>query len=134
MAFLDSPRCGLQVVTNFTEAETTWNVLASDGSGYATIAALVAASKTLFPDLPAGMTARDFVVRTRNGVTDGSPFLFVTNRYDVGFGNLADDTARDAVAIFTSGGGQQFTEPGPIRTVWVRKTVAGDTAVLRLGA
>lgn len=128
-------------VITFAESETTWNVLCTDASGYASIALARAAGKKLWPveALDPGTFAAHVVFACQTSAdtaTAGSGFFFAINRQDTGFASLASDAARDAVAfpVFT---GQTWTYPGvsqissvPVNEVWVRKTQSSDLLVV----
>lgn len=102
---------------------TTWQILATDGVGYATYALLLAAAKTPWPGLDPGMDLQVLNARSENGAgADGSPFYV---RFNTTAAPGSDDEAE-----LVSGSGQTLPVPGPIRTVWVRKTVGTDEVIL----
>lgn len=117
----------------FSENETTWNVLCTDMSGYASIALAQAAGKTIWPSgaFSPGVYASHLILAVQTSAdtaTAGAGAFFAVNREDAGFADLATDADRDAVAtpIFS---GQTFSYPGvsltdtiPISSVWCRKT------------
>lgn len=114
-----------RVRMQFSTNDTGWNLLATDGTGYSTYAALLAAGKTTYPgsvtDFPTGiplMIARSVAA---GGVTDGSPFQILTN-------SLATPTAEDDLV---SGSGQTIVyEDDSIKQVWVKKSAGTDIIIL----
>lgn len=116
-------------IVKYTTNSTSVVVIASDGTGYATIAALLAAGKKCYPGLDAGMDLSNLTVYTEDGAGgDGDPVYYTTNQ------TTAPTTA---TMRMVSGGGQKFTVEGvnrknliPIRNVWISKTTGTDYAVL----
>lgn len=114
-----------RVRVQYSENATGWKILATDGTGYDTYVALLAAGKTTYPGSPAqfpigipNMTARSVAT---GGVTDGSPMQIITNTLDT-------PTTEDDLI---SGSGQTlvYTDEA-IKNVWVKKSAGTDIAVI----
>ena len=99
-------------------SDTAWRIVASDGSTYTTVAALISMGKVPFPLVDAGITIQTLTMRTINANADGSPFYFSINPQVVPTGIAGQ---------LVSGSGQQFVAPGSIWQLWVKLTAAGDT-------
>lgn len=115
---------------HFTTNTTSWQILASDMTGYSTLAAVTAAGKVPWPGLDSGMYLSTLAVKCENGsAADGSPFYIA---YNQGTAPVDDQ------AILVSGSGQtlvfngvNLTHSGPmIKCIWVRKTVGTDEVIL----
>lgn len=126
---------GATKVVHFSEAEATWNVIASDGVGYATLALLLAAGKVPWP----GGDLVKLSIGTTLGISsedangnNGDDFFFAVNKGDADFGDLANDGLRDNLAQRCAAGGQVRHRPGRIMNVWVRKLTAADELILEL--
>lgn len=109
----------------FSASSTDWNILATDGTGYATYAALLAANKTTYPGTPAqfptGLPEMSVRSAATGGLTDGSPFLIRTNGLDV------PSESEDLI----SGSGQTYVfKNDAIKQVWVKKTVGTDVIII----
>jgi hypothetical protein len=107
-----------------SNAVITWFILASDGTGYASYAALLAAGKTAWPAMPdQGMFLNTATVRSEGAsAADGSPFYVAPN-----FGPTAPGS--DLVGELVSAGGVGYTYPGHIYNLWIRKTVSTDKII-----
>jgi hypothetical protein len=114
---------------HFTTSTASWKVLASDMTGYDTLAAVASAGKVPWPGLDAGMNLSTLAVKCENGSSaDGSPFYIAYNQASA---------PTDDQAILVSGSGQtlvwngvNLTHSGPmIHNIWVRKTTAGDEII-----
>lgn len=116
-------RVRAQVATS----STSWQIvgMAGGGTGYATYAALLAAGDIPFPgnpaDFPTGIP--NMIVRSAaaSGIADGSPLQVLTN-------SLATPTAEDDL-VSASGQTLVYTDEA-VKSVWIKKSVAGDIAVL----
>ena len=120
----------------FETNSTAWAFLATDGTGYASLALLQAAGKVAWPSgaFDQGIDCLHLIMAncaTGNAAAVGSGFYFAINRGPE-FAALANDEARDDVA-FPVFSGQTFTYPGVNRVdslivscVAVRKTVGTD--------
>lgn len=114
-----------RVYAQFSTNDTGWNIIATDGTGYSSYAALVSAGKTPFPgavsDFPTGipqMLARSVA---SGGTTDGSPIQIKTQ--GIGTPTQEDD--------LISGSGQTLTyNDDSIKLVWVKKSAGTDIALL----
>lgn len=101
----------------------TWVIVASDGTAYATYAALIAAGKTPYPGLDAGGFLESCLIKSKTSAgADGSPFLFRTN------GTAAP--ASDDEAVSVSGSGQAWPVHCPFELIWIRLTVSTDEVTL----
>lgn len=110
-----------QRILHGVTSNTTWQILATDGVGYATYAALIADAKTVWPGSPDVML-QYMNARSENAAgADGSPFYLRINTIVAPIDNEAE---------LISGNGQTVPIPGPIRSVWVRKLVAADEVIL----
>lgn len=113
----------MEQVVEYSTSNAAWAVLATDGTGYSTLAALIAAGKTPFPNLEPGQKAAHLVLVTRaSGVyTLGAACLFRTNQ-----------TVAPALGILILSGvtysypGVSMTDRITIDNVWVYKQTAGD--------
>jgi hypothetical protein len=107
----------LHAITNVT----TWQMLATDGVGYATYAALVAAAKTPWPGLDPGCDLQQLTYRSEDGsAAAGSAFYIAFNRTTAPTDDQAElVTTPDLPPV-----------PGPIRNVWIRKTAGTDEVIL----
>jgi len=103
----------------FSQNDTNMNVWATDGVGYTTYAALVAAGKTPWPNLDPGSYVNNIDVRTLTGAdADGSFCYFKTN---------PSTTPTKATAKSVSGSGQNFIAPGLIiNQFWAQKVTGSD--------
>lgn len=110
----------LQVVP----ATTSWVVIASDGTTYATVALLLAAGKQPFPKsdgtrgLDLGMKVQSLTLSTVNTGAAGSAFYVAYNPQTQPSGTAAE---------LVQPGGVYFVEPGNITQLWVSLTASGDT-------
>lgn len=111
-------------VVKYTGNDTNIHCLATDGSGYATLALLNAAGKVAFPGVPPHPSA--VVMRTEDGSGGaGARFYFRIN---------GDTAPADATTMQLVGNtDQMWTEPGLnpisrecIEVVWFKKETAGD--------
>lgn len=111
-----------RVTCEFSASSVAWNIIATDGVGYTTYGALVAAGKTPYPgnndDFPRGIP-NTLVRSSTSALAAGSTFLVKTNTINA---------PTDAQAEVQVGGtDQQFGyEHASVRQLWLRKTVAGD--------
>jgi hypothetical protein len=97
----------------------TWRVLASDGTDYASIAALQAASKNPYPGLDPGMTIGTCLIRTvATGGGPGSWVLFARDRITA----PTDAQAENEVGA----NDQQIAVSCPFRVLWIRLNTASD--------
>lgn len=119
--------------------DTKWHVVAMDGTGYTTLALLLAAGKTPYPfgnsttpGLDPGHFLQGLIVRSMVAGTgaDGSAFYIAVSR-GAAFSSLASEALRDQQSLLVSGGGQMFGYDGGLWNVWVRKTVASDEIILQ---
>lgn len=95
-----------------------WKIIASDGSSYSTLALLTAAGKNPYPYLGAGMFLQYLTLRSENGSgAAGSGFY-----YQTGVTTAPSDFSK---ATWVAGGTPEPI-PGPVRYLWVYKTVSGD--------
>jgi hypothetical protein len=97
-----------------TPSDTSWRVVASDGTTYTTLALLVAAGKTPFP---AGNTFASIVAspcrlyaRSDASGSDGSNFYVATNQ----------KTAPTTGQLIDGSGGQQLVIDGPFQNLWLK--------------
>lgn len=113
-----------RVRCQFSGNSTAWQLIGTDGTGYATYAALLAANATPFPgpvtDFPTGIPA--MLARSKAAAGgDGSTFDILTNSTYTPVGE--DDTV--------SGSGQTLVYTDDcIKLVWIKKSVGGDIVVL----
>jgi len=108
----------MQVTNSFTPAATTWRWAASDGTDYASLAALQAAGKTCWPGLiNQGMHPTSGVVFTRTSAGAAGSGAFIRFDPPAGWDALSSDAARDALAEEVFGSGQQYVTGGLIDTV-----------------
>lgn len=111
-----------QRILHAITAATTWQMLATDGTGYATYAALQAAARTPWPGLDPGADLQILNARSENAAgADGSSFYI---RFNTTVAPIDDE------AELVSGSGQVLPIPGPIRTVWIRKLTGADEVIL----
>jgi len=126
MANGNSPFYPNRLRVQFSASSATWNIIATDGVGYATYQALLDAGKTPYPgtntDFPRGIP--NTLVRSANGsLAAGSTFLVSTNTI-----NAPTDTTAE---VQVGGTDQQFGyEHANVRQLWLRKTVAGDVILI----
>ena len=114
-----------RLIAQYSTSSTSWEVVATDGTGYSTLAALTAAGKTPFgvTAIGPGATIGQLTIRTENGGADGSPMWYQIN------GSAPSGTGS---AEFVSGSGQTIIDsPGQMLIIWVQKTTAGDTVILQ---
>ena len=79
--------------------------------------------KTPWPGLDPGMDLQVLNARSENGAgADGSPSMFASIPQPLRGVMMRPE--------LVSGSGQTLPVPGPIRTVWVRKTVGTDEVIL----
>lgn len=99
-------------------------MVASDGSTYTTVAALLAAGKQPFPKsdgthgLDLGMKLQSVTLSSANAGAAGSPFYVAYNPQTPPAGTAAEEIQP---------GGLYFTEGGHISQLWLALTAAGDT-------
>ena len=108
-----------------TANSTAWQLIASDGTGYATISGLHTAGKKCYPRevLPPGCNAQALEVSADNGSgAPASEILIAVNGPTAG--------SPTAWTIIGSGGGQRFD--GPINNVWIKKSVGTDQVYLQV--
>lgn len=114
-----------RVRAQFSTNDTGWNMIATDGTGYATYAALVAAGKTPFPgaptDFPTGVPQLLARTATSAGNVDGDTMQIITN-------TINTPAAMDDLI---SGSGQTlvYTDDS-VKNVWVKKKAGTDIAIL----
>lgn len=107
----------------FSASSTVWQLIATDGTGYATFAALYADGKFPFPNLDPGARLNGGLqITADNGSGGGNSEMF----YAVNVAT-APSTA-DAYSPIPAGGG--IHEDGNVQAVWVRKSVGTDVAYL----
>lgn len=103
---------------------TNWQILATDGVGYADYASLLAAGKTAFPGSPASFpmgVPRLIVESLASGnVTAGSLMQIATN-------TLISPASQDALI---PSGDVLVYEDSDVKNVWIKKSVAGDVPIL----
>lgn len=107
---------------------TGWQIMALDGTGYTTVAAMQAAGKKPWPSLPLG--AWDCLVKTKGiasgGDAPGSAYQIAIN--GTGANNAAPTTG-DSIA------GNDYTEidsPGYVNCIWVNLSVGTDTPLFMI--
>ena len=94
-----------------TPADTSWYVVAQDGTTYASLALLLAAGKRTYPGLDGGGKIDSCLIRSIDtGGADGSAF-------DVAQDKAAAPTNPDDLV---SGSGQQVSLVCPFRNIWIR--------------
>lgn len=104
---------------------TSWQMIATDGTGYSTYDALLAAGKTPFPggpfDFPVGLPQMLIRTAASSGVADGDPVQVLTNSI------LSPSQEDDLV----SGAGQTliFTDDS-VKNVWVKKKTGTDICII----
>lgn len=114
-----------RVRAEFSASSTDWNIIGTDGTGYATYTALVAAGADPFPgpptQFPTGVPKLLVRSAAAGNATDGSPFLICTNQRQTP--GQEDD--------LVSGSGQTLVyEDDAIKLVWIKKTAATDLVIL----
>lgn len=114
-----------RVRTAYSANNTSWAIIATDGTGYASYALLVAAGKTPFPgaptDFPLGLP--NMLVRNVNqaGTGDGGTVAVITN-------TLQTPSAEDDLL---AGSGQTLIyQDECVKSVWVKKTTGTDQTLL----
>ena len=108
-----------RVTKEITPGDTAVHFVASDGSIYATLAALQAAGKTAWPGLDPGCNQAGMLcVRSiaASGSADGSPFYYATNT----------PTAVQTSMTYVSGSGQERQVSGTLWCVAIKATSATD--------
>lgn len=130
----------MEQIVHFTENTTAWRVIASDGSSYASLAALYTAGKKPFPYMQPACNPMSLEVSSDNGSgAAGSGFYFNRNQ-GAAFAALSTDAARDAISDLNYGAGQKEVLPGqdprlghfvPTFNVWIRKIAGGDKTILK---
>lgn len=109
----------------FSDNSTSWNLLATDGTGYASYALLLAANKTPFPGSPSNfpLGLPNMLVRNVNqaGTGDGGTVAIITN-------TLNTPTQEDDLL---AGSGQTlvYTDEA-VKSVWVKKTTGTDQTLI----
>ena len=105
---------------------TGWQIMALDGTGYTTVAAMQAAGKKPWPSLPLG--AWDCLIKTKGiaagGDAPGSAYQIVVNPTGGGPPATGDEIA-----------GLDYTQidsTGYINTVWVSLSVGSDTPIFTI--
>jgi len=116
-----------RVYLDLSASSTTWNVVATDGTLYASIAALRTAGKSPWPNLDPGGFLQFLSYRstTSTGIADGGPFGVAINQ-----AAAPTDTTGSRLV---SGSGQTINDPGPVYCIWIRKTTATDIVQLTGG-
>lgn len=108
-------------------SSANWQIVATDGVGYASYGDLLAASKKPFPgdntDFPTGVPL--CLARTQGASqADGSACNIKTNTINT---PASTDLGDDLI----SGSGQTLIAEGvAVKQVWVKKSVAGDSVLL----
>lgn len=112
-------------------ADTAFHILATDGSGYASLAALKAAGKIPFPNLEPGQPVGRLLVRSiaTGGTAAGSPFYFQLNPQ----GTTINPTPPvQGSSPLVDGSGQTLSGGyGFVNQVWIAKTVSSDLVEVR---
>lgn len=108
----------------FSANTTAWQLLASDGTGYSSLALLLAVGKVCWPGLDKGMNIGALSLETRAADAAGSPFYYYIN----------PPTAWQAAPLagggeWVPGGAILVENPGSIYQLWVQKTVGTDVLV-----
>lgn len=121
--------------TKATTAVTTWGILATDGVLYTTLALLLAAGKTAFPDpnLWPGAMPKDVVLRSEDGFgSSGGRFYYKLTPPSTFTGGSSTETTRDNQSQLVGNADQAYSVgegndcPQNISQVWVRKLAATD--------
>lgn len=121
----------------FTTNTTAWVVLATDGTGYASLSALSAAGKTALPGRVQTQPA-DIIVHCENGSGSPGGALYVAFDKGAAFAALGSDELRDQEAIPLASGlslSKDVLRPDShfaLYNIWVRKTTGTDEAVINL--
>lgn len=114
-----------RIVKVNTDASTSVLIIAMNGVGYASLAALLAAGQTPFPfggSVTAGLDKGMFLESLSvENVTDP------THSFAVAW-NTATAPTGDSMTL-VPGGVAQFTFPGPVWNCWVQKSNSGDHLV-----
>ena len=114
------------ITAQYSTSSTSWEVIASDGTGYTSLASLASAGKTPFgvTAIGPGASLGQLRLSTVNSGAAGSPFWYQFN--------AGTQPSNDSAAGFNEGSGQITIEsPGQILCVWVQKTTGGDTLILQ---
>lgn len=117
-------------VMKYTAAGTAWVVIATDGVGYASLAAMATAGKKAWPgfkdtDGDVGMFLQSMTIVAESGAGAAGSGLYVAINKGATFSSLANDAARDDAADFIPAGGTR-TYNGPVNNVWIRKVTGAD--------
>ena len=102
-------------------SSTAWQCLASDGSGYASLAALAAAGKRLFPGLDAGGFLQRCILSSEGITGSGGGAFYVAL-------NLSTQPVDDSVGILVLPG-TVFEFRGKVYNIWFRKLASSDKIV-----
>jgi len=126
MANGNSPFYPNRVTCEFSANSTAWNIIATDGVGYATYQALLDAGKKPYPgdnnDFPRGIP--NTLVRSSASNAAGSTFLTKTN-------TINTPTSDTQAEVQVGGTDQQFGyEHASVRQLWLRKTVGTDVIII----
>lgn len=114
-----------RVRAQYSTNNTGWQMIATDGTGYSTYDALLAAGKIPFPggplDFPVGLPQMLIRTAASSGVADGDPVQVLTNSI------LSPNQEDDLV----SGAGQTliFTDDS-VKNVWVKKKTGTDICII----
>ena len=116
------PHAPNQITQQAVPGDTSWRIVASDGTTYTSTALMLAAGRVPFPSLDPGMFLQTITLRSVNAGADGSPFYYAKNP------NPTPPTGTNGQLV--SGSGQQMVAAGNVWTVWVKLTAATDTIEL----
>jgi hypothetical protein len=109
----------LLAIVQDTDAVTTWHVVATDGTGYASVAAIIAAGKRPWPFLPGGSMVNALSLESIAAAGGaGSQFYYAWN---------TTTTPTTGVSVVT---GVRQVSPGMVYNLWIMKTVATDVIEL----
>jgi hypothetical protein len=107
---------------------TSWVLVGSSGTTYASVAACIAAGDQPYPKsngtvgLDPGMKLQTLTLTSVNGGAAGSAFYFTKNNQTIPPTGTAGD--------FVNNAGMQIVIPGTIWQVWIKLTASTDTIQL----
>lgn len=116
-----------QITVRGTTNNTDWQIIATDGAGYASLAALAADSKVAFPGLDKGMYLAELTLVTDNGSGAQGAGLW----YAIGGQSAPSAGQYCPSGVATIGGIRaDASSQQQIGYVWIKKVTGGNGCTL----